>query len=87
MNVSEASECATAVLGEVSNAVVVDEAVLRTILTGVVSRGHVLLEDVPGTGKTLTARSFAGAFGLSFSRIQFTRIARRKPTTEVVGGS
>ncbi len=36
------------------------------------AQGHVLLEDVPGTGKTLTARSFASALGLSFSRVQFT---------------
>lgn len=72
MDVTEAGELATDVLNEVSNAVVVDETVLRTILTGIVSRGHVLLEDVPGTGKTLTAQSFATALGLSFSRIQFT---------------
>ncbi|MGQ4556480.1 AAA family ATPase [Halobellus sp. GM3] len=72
MNVTEASELAADVLEEVSNAVIVDESVLRTVLTGVVSRGHVLLEDVPGTGKTLTARSFSTALGLSFSRIQFT---------------
>jgi MoxR-like ATPase/intein/homing endonuclease len=38
----------------------------------VLARGHVLLEDVPGTGKTLTARTLANALGLSFSRIQFT---------------
>jgi MoxR-like ATPase len=72
MYVTEAGELATNVLNEVSNVVVVEESVLRTILTGIVSRGHVLLEDVPGTGKTLTARSFATALGLSFSRIQFT---------------
>ncbi|QSG13067.1 AAA+ ATPase of MoxR-like family, a component of a putative secretion system [Halapricum desulfuricans] len=47
-------------------------AFLETVLLGVVGRGHVPLEDVPGTGKTLTARSFATALGLSFSRIQFT---------------
>ncbi|WP_432765062.1 AAA family ATPase [Halobaculum litoreum] len=42
------------------------------MLTGVVGGGHVLLEDVPGTGKTLAARSLAGALDLSFTRIQFT---------------
>ncbi|NHN58807.1 MULTISPECIES: MoxR family ATPase [Halorussus] len=60
------------VLDAVSSAVIADEAFLETVLTGVLARGHVLLEDVPGTGKTLTARSFADALGLSFSRIQFT---------------
>ena len=56
----------------VGEAVVADRAVLETVLVGVLGRGHVLLEDVPGTGKTLTARSVATALGLSFSRIQFT---------------
>ncbi|WP_435178237.1 AAA family ATPase [Halorussus sp. AFM4] len=60
------------VLDAVGDAVIADEAFLETVLTGVLARGHVLLEDVPGTGKTLTARSFADALGLSFSRIQFT---------------
>jgi MoxR-like ATPase len=60
------------ILDEISGAVIVDRDILESILTGFLSRGHVLLEDVPGTGKTLTARSFAKALGLSFSRIQFT---------------
>ena len=72
MEASEASSRCTDVLTEVSNAVIADEEVLETVLTGFLARGHVLLEDVPGTGKTLTARSFASALGLSFSRIQFT---------------
>jgi MoxR-like ATPase len=60
------------VLDAVSSAVIADVEFLETVLTGIMARGHVLLEDVPGTGKTLTARSFADALGLSFSRIQFT---------------
>ncbi|MBO0837655.1 MAG: MoxR family ATPase, partial [Actinobacteria bacterium] len=39
---------------------------------GILSGGHVLLEDLPGLGKTLIARSFATALGLEFARIQFT---------------
>ena len=42
------------------------------MLLGVLARGHVLLEDNPGLGKTLMARSFAQALGLDFTRIQFT---------------
>ncbi|MFC6955401.1 MoxR family ATPase [Halorubellus litoreus] len=72
MDVDQTGRIADDVLAEVSNAVIADESVLETILAGVLSRGHVLLEDVPGTGKTLTARSFADALDLSFSRIQFT---------------
>jgi MoxR-like ATPase len=44
------------------------ELVLLTVLAG----GHVLLEDVPGTGKTLMARSIARVLGLNFARVQFT---------------
>ncbi len=61
-----------AILDELAGAVVADRGVLRTILVGMLADGHVLLEDVPGTGKTLTASSMADAIGLSFSRIQFT---------------
>jgi MoxR-like ATPase len=72
MDVVEASDACEAVLDTVSGAVIADRTVLETTLLGVVSGGHVLLEDVPGTGKTLTARSLATALGLEFSRIQFT---------------
>jgi MoxR-like ATPase len=60
------------VLDQLARAVVTDRSVLETILVGAISDGHILLEDVPGTGKTLTARSFADVVGASFSRIQFT---------------
>jgi MoxR-like ATPase len=72
MDIAELHDRSERVLDEVAKVVVVDRSILRTVLTGALSRGHVLLEDVPGTGKTLTARSFATALGLSFSRIQFT---------------
>ncbi|WP_435335148.1 AAA family ATPase [Haloarchaeobius sp. TZWWS8] len=72
MDVIQASEDCDAVLDAIGNAVIADREFLETVLLGVVGRGHVLLEDVPGTGKTLTARSMAAALGLSFSRIQFT---------------
>lgn len=71
-DLTEASETCNAVLDAVERAVVADRLFLETVLLGVLARGHVLLEDVPGTGKTLTARSFATALGLSFSRVQFT---------------
>lgn len=45
---------------------------LEDLLTTFLARGHVLLEGVPGLAKTLTARTMAGALGLSFARIQFT---------------
>jgi len=72
MDASDATATCDRILDAVGDAVVGDRELLATVLTGVLARGHVLLEDVPGTGKTLTARAFAGALGLSFSRIQFT---------------
>jgi len=70
--VTAASEHCQAVLSEVSDAVIADERFLEDVLLGILARGNVLIEDVPGTGKTLTANLFATALGLSFSRVQFT---------------
>jgi MoxR-like ATPase len=56
----------------VSTVVVGKRDALELVLLGVLARGHVLLEDNPGLGKTLIARSFASALGLDFKRIQFT---------------
>jgi MoxR-like ATPase len=63
---------ATAVLDEIERAVVGKRAALELILLAVLARGHVLIEDLPGLGKTLIARSFATVFGLKFARVQFT---------------
>jgi MoxR-like ATPase len=61
-----------AVLDEIERVVVGKRAALTLILTTVLARGHVLIEDLPGLGKTLIARSFAAALGLDFTRVQFT---------------
>ena len=68
----ESASVVAAVLERVSEAVVGKREPLRLVLAGILARGHVLLEDVPGVGKTLTARSFAQALGLGFRRVQFT---------------
>lgn len=72
LDVAAASELCNDVLTEIESAVIADRAFLEDVLLGILAGGHVLLEDVPGTGKTLTAQSFSNAFGLDFSRIQFT---------------
>ena len=68
----EVSELAGAVLDEVERAVVGKRDPLTLVLSGILAGGHVLLEDFPGLGKTLAARSFAQALGLGFKRAQFT---------------
>jgi MoxR-like ATPase len=68
----EAGARAHAVLDEVERAVVGKRAALIQVMLGVLAGGHVLIEDLPGLGKTLLARSFATALGLQFTRIQFT---------------
>ena len=60
------------VMDEVERAVVGKRGVLEMIMSAVLAGGHVLLEDYPGLGKTLIARSFAAVLGLDFKRIQFT---------------
>jgi len=66
------AERAAAVLDEVERAVVGKRDRLELVLAGLLADGHVLLEDVPGLAKTLTARSFAEVTGLRFARVQFT---------------
>ncbi|MFB6295333.1 MAG: AAA family ATPase [Halobacteriales archaeon] len=68
----EASERFEEALSEIRGAVIGGQSFFEDVLLGIMARGHVLMEDVPGTGKTLTARTFADVFGLEFSRIQFT---------------
>jgi MoxR-like ATPase len=68
----QAGERAGRVLAEISNAVVGKQEPLELVMLGILAGGHVLIEDLPGLGKTLLARSFATTLGLDFRRIQFT---------------
>ena len=72
LELHQVSEFATAILDEVETAVVGKRDPLTMVLSGILAGGHVLLEDFPGLGKTLAARSFAQTLGLNFSRAQFT---------------
>lgn len=72
LKLGEVSASATALLGEVSKAIVGKEAVLKKVLMCILSDGHLLIEDVPGLGKTMMAKSFAAALGCDFRRVQFT---------------
>ena len=59
-------------LGNMNQVIVGKEKVLTLLFSALIAGGHVLLEDVPGTGKTKLAKALAKSFDLSFSRIQFT---------------
>jgi MoxR-like ATPase len=65
-------ETATKIEQEISNVIVGQTDVIRHTLIAVIAGGHVLLEGVPGLGKTSLVRTFADALDLRFSRIQFT---------------
>jgi MoxR-like ATPase len=72
IDIAHTSTFANQVIDEVERAVVGKRAALEMIMSAILAGGHVLLEDYPGLGKTLVARSFATALGLDFKRIQFT---------------
>lgn len=56
----------------ISRVVVGKERAVEELLVGLLAEGHVLIEDVPGLGKTLLAKSLAASIGASFNRVQFT---------------
>lgn len=60
------------VIGQISQIILGKELQIRLALTCLMARGHVLIEDVPGVGKTTLAHVLARVLGLSFQRIQFT---------------
>ncbi|WP_084568677.1 MoxR family ATPase [Chloroflexus sp. Y-396-1] len=62
----------TAIRNQIGQIIVGKEAIIDLLLAALLCEGHVLLEDVPGTGKTTLARALAGALGCTFQRIQFT---------------
>ncbi|MFI5091249.1 MAG: AAA family ATPase [Terriglobales bacterium] len=59
-------------LDEVSTAIIGKRLAMKLLLVALLADGHALMEDLPGLGKTLMARSFASAMDLDFKRIQFT---------------
>lgn len=71
-DVAEVSRLAQTILQSVGSVVVGKQEPLGLVLAGILAGGHVLLEDYPGLGKTLAARSFAQTLGLVFKRVQFT---------------
>lgn len=60
------------IAGNVSKVIVGKPDSIRLTIIGLLCQGHILIEDVPGTGKTMLAKSLARSIGCSFNRIQFT---------------
>ena len=72
LSILEVHQLCQKVLDEIERAVVGKRPLLEQTMAAALAGGHVLLEDYPGLGKTLIARSFAHTLGLTFKRIQFT---------------
>ena len=68
----EGNKQALEILGEVKKAVVGKDNVLAKVLLAILARGHILLEDIPGVGKTTMALAFSKALSLKYNRVQFT---------------
>jgi MoxR-like ATPase len=71
-DIKQVSSIGRQVVAEIERAIVGKRELLEMIMAAALAGGHVLLEDYPGLGKTLIARSFASVLGLDFKRIQFT---------------
>jgi len=72
IGIEQVAQIGERVIHEVERAIVGKRPLLGKIMAAILAGGHVLLEDYPGLGKTLLAKSFAVTLGLDFKRIQFT---------------
>jgi MoxR-like ATPase len=72
MTPASASALLREALNEVQKVIVGQEHLVEQLMVGLLGRGHILLEGVPGTAKTLAVRTFATVIGGSFARLQFT---------------
>jgi MoxR-like ATPase len=72
MNPQDVQEFAQTVIENVERVIVGKRAAIELVMVALLCEGHVLIEDVPGTGKTMLARAVAASLGLSFKRLQCT---------------
>jgi MoxR-like ATPase len=72
MNATDVQRFAQSVMDNVERVIVGKRAAIELILVALLCEGHLLIEDVPGTGKTMLARAVAASLGLSFKRLQCT---------------
>lgn len=72
MSNAEAARLLGEAIGQVQRVIVGQEHMVEQLMVGVLAKGHILLEGVPGVAKTLAVRSFATVLGGDFARVQFT---------------
>ena len=72
MSNDEAARLIGQAIGQVQRVIVGQERMVEQLMVGVLAKGHILLEGVPGVAKTLAVRSFATVLGGGFARVQFT---------------
>lgn len=72
MNIQQAKEKIDLIKENIGKVIVGKDEVIKNVLICLVADGHVLLEDLPGTGKTMLAKSLSQSINTEFSRIQFT---------------
>ena len=66
------SELTNGIISEVKKVICGKDEIIKMVLTGILSKGHILIEDVPGVGKTSLVLAFSKATGMNFGRVQFT---------------
>lgn len=72
MPLTDAASLGTKLLANLEQVIVGKRSALELVVIGLLCQGHVLIEDVPGVGKTMLARALAKSVGCSFQRVQFT---------------
>jgi MoxR-like ATPase len=72
LDITEAREITDTVIANIEDVIVGKRTAIELLLTAVLARGHVLIEDVPGVGKTMLARAVANSIDGTFKRVQFT---------------
>ena len=71
-DISPGATAAQEVISEVAKAIVGKNNIITRALLAILARGHILIEDIPGVGKTTMAIAFSKALGLKYNRVQFT---------------